>query len=51
MGVRVPPVGPNLKGNKMKILFEIHAAEGGEDSKLFVADLARAYEKMFSRFG
>lgn len=29
---------------------EIRAAEGGEDSKLFVKDLAKAYIKMFARF-
>lgn len=30
---------------------EIHAAEGGTDAKLLVADLARAYEKFFDRQG
>jgi protein subunit release factor A len=30
---------------------EIHAAEGGTDSKLLVADLARAYERFFARKG
>jgi protein subunit release factor A len=35
----------------MKVIFEIHSAEGGEDSKLLVKDFAIAYQKMFSRFG
>lgn len=35
----------------MKRLLEIRSAEGGEDAKLFVKDLAAAYTKMFSRFG
>lgn len=35
----------------MKVTLEIRAAEGGEDSKLFVKDLAQAYDRMFSRFG
>jgi protein subunit release factor A len=30
----------------MKYVLEIHAAEGGEDSKLFVKDLAQAYLKL-----
>ena len=30
---------------------EIRAAEGGDDSKLFVEDLAVSYEKTFSRLG
>ena len=30
-------------------VLEIHAAEGGDDSKLFVADLATAYERLFER--
>lgn len=30
---------------------EIHAAEGGADSKLLVADFARAYERFFVRRG
>jgi protein subunit release factor A len=29
----------------MKRIIEIRAAEGGDDSKLFVTDLAFAYEK------
>lgn len=28
---------------------EIHAAEGGTDAKLLVADLARAYTRFFDR--
>lgn len=35
----------------MKTIVEIHAAEGGDDSKLFVKDLALAYGKLFGRFG
>lgn len=35
----------------MKVTLEIRAAEGGEDSKLFVKDLAQAYQRMFSRVG
>lgn len=31
----------------MKTIVEIHSAEGGDDSKLFVKDLAQAYMKMF----
>lgn len=35
----------------MKKIIEIRAAEGGDDSKLFVADLARAYEKLAQHLG
>jgi len=35
----------------MKKVIEIKAAEGGEDSKLFVKDLAKAYVRMFDRVG
>jgi len=35
----------------MKKIVEIRAAEGGQDSKLFVNDLAIAYEKTFSKLG
>jgi protein subunit release factor A len=35
----------------MKAVIEVHSAEGGDDSKLFVKDLAQAYMKMFQRFG
>lgn len=35
----------------MKLRLEIHAAEGGEDSKLFVKTLAQAYVKLFNRKG
>jgi len=35
----------------MKRIMEIRAAEGGDDSKLFVEDLAVAYEKTFNRLG
>ena len=33
------------------IKIEIRAAEGGEDSKLFVKDLAQAYVKFVQTFG
>jgi protein subunit release factor A len=35
----------------MKRVIEIRAAEGGEDSKLFVTDLATAYQKLATKFG
>jgi len=35
----------------MKRIMEIRAAEGGDDSKLFVNDLAIAYEKTFLKLG
>ena len=35
----------------MKRVIEIRAAEGGEDSKLFVKDLANAYVRMAQRVG
>jgi protein subunit release factor A len=35
----------------MKRIIEIRAAEGGEDSKLFVKDLATAYIKLAQREG
>jgi len=35
----------------MKRILEIRAAEGGEDSKLFVGDLAHAYQRHFDRVG
>lgn len=35
----------------MKRIVEIRAAEGGEDSKLFAKDLAKAYSKMFGTLG
>lgn len=35
----------------MKRIIEIRPAEGGEDSRLLVADLARAYEKLALRLG
>lgn len=35
----------------MKRTLEIRAAEGGEDSKLFVADLAQAYIKLAGKLG
>lgn len=33
----------------MKRIIEIKSAEGGDDSKLFVADLAKAYRKLATR--
>lgn len=33
----------------MKKLIEIRAAAGGDDSKLFVETLCKAYEKTFSK--
>lgn len=35
----------------MKRVIEIRAAEGGDDAKLFVKDLAAAYIKHFTRVG
>ena len=35
----------------MEKLIEIRAAEGGDDSKLFVSDLAQAYQRHFDRVG
>lgn len=35
----------------MKRIIEIRAAEGGEDAKLFVKDLAAAYIKYAQRVG
>jgi protein subunit release factor A len=35
----------------MKRIVEIRAAEGGDDSRLFVGELARAYGRMFLRLG
>jgi protein subunit release factor A len=35
----------------VKRIIEIRSAEGGEDSKLFVKDLAQAYIKMGQRLG
>jgi protein subunit release factor A len=35
----------------MKRVIEIRAAEGGEDSKLFVKDIAQAYIKFADRKG
>ena len=35
----------------MKRTLEIRSAEGGDDSKLFVEDLATAYEKTFQKLG
>jgi protein subunit release factor A len=34
----------------MDIFVEIRAAEGGDDSKLFVQDLAKSYIKMAQKF-
>lgn len=35
----------------MEKIIEIRAAEGGQDSKLFVADLIRAYKKLAIKLG
>lgn len=35
----------------MKRILELRAAEGGDDSKLFVRDLAQAYQRHFDRVG
>lgn len=35
----------------MKKCIEIRAAEGGDDSKLFVLDLAKAYQKLAIKYG
>lgn len=35
----------------MKRIIEIRGAEGGADSKLFAADLAKAYKKHADRVG
>ena len=35
----------------MKRIMEIRGAEGGMDSKLFAADLAKAYIKQFAKLG
>ena len=39
------------KEKEVKRIIEIRAAEGGEDSKLFVKDLAQAYIKHAQRVG
>ena len=39
------------KGINMRVKIEIRAAEGGDDSKLFVKDLAQAYSKFLNRVG
>jgi protein subunit release factor A len=35
----------------MDTIVEIRAAEGGDDAKLFVRDLANGYFRLASRFG
>jgi protein subunit release factor A len=35
----------------MKRVIEIRAAEGGDDSKLFVSDLADAYQRLSNKLG
>jgi protein subunit release factor A len=35
----------------MELYLEIRAAEGGDDSKLFVQDLAKAYVKLSQKTG
>jgi protein subunit release factor A len=39
------------KEKLMKRVIEIRAAEGGEDSKLFVSDLTTAYQKLGMKLG
>ncbi len=43
-------VGTNGECQMRKVI-EIRAAEGGEDSKLFVSDLATAYSKLGNKLG
>jgi len=46
----IPTLG--IKGeDQMRKVIEIRAAEGGEDSKLFVSDLAQAYTKLGNKLG
>lgn len=33
------------------MIIEIRAAEGGDDAKLFVEDLAKSYLKLASKYG
>lgn len=40
-----------FKEKEMKRIIEIRAAEGGEDSKLFVKDLTQGYVRMAQRLG
>jgi protein subunit release factor A len=35
----------------MKLVIEIRAAEGGEDSKLFTRNLAEAYQRLSDKKG
>lgn len=39
------------RNNTMKRIIEIRPAEGGADARLFVSDLAKAYQKLFDRLG
>jgi protein subunit release factor A len=36
---------------EVKMLIEIRPAEGGQDSKLLVEDMAKSYEKLAVHFG
>ena len=46
------PITVGTKGeDQMRKTIEIRAAEGGEDSKLFVSDLASAYIKLGNKLG
>jgi protein subunit release factor A len=36
---------------QMRKVIEIRAAEGGEDSKLFVSDLADSYQRLGNKLG
>jgi protein subunit release factor A len=52
MGVRLSPAAPTLFENPvMKRTIEIRSAEGGDDAKLLVGELAVAYEKGIDRKG
>ena len=47
----IPVRDSNLRKKEMKNYIEIRAAEGGEDSKLFVNDLMNAYVKLSIKKG
>ena len=42
---------PMLYNSRMYTHIEIRSAEGGDDSKLFVQDLAAAYRRLAAKFG
>lgn len=35
----------------MKVIIEVRAGEGGQDSRLFIQDMRRMYEKYFDACG